>query len=171
MDVLAHGFWTNVVFYKTSQNNKKQRYLTVLFGILPDVVSFTPATLYVLLAGKNFSPELFFSQVWMFKYAAVSYNFTHSLVIFVLVATLITAMRRWRVWWPIWGWGLHVLIDIPTHKNFYETPFLYPLSDYRFHYGIPWAEPTFMLINYGLLLTIYLYWFLVLRKRYVPKAD
>ncbi len=75
------------------------------------------------------------------------------------------------IYWPMWGWLLHILIDIPTHKNFYETPFLFPLSGYRFSHGISWGHPTFMIINYGALAAVYLFWFLVLRKKWATKPE
>ncbi len=165
MDILAHGLWTNTVFYKKYKNNKKNRYLAVLFGILPDIASFAPATLYLFIVGKNFSPELFNSSLWMFRWAENSYNFTHSLVIFIFTLIIITAIRKGRIYWPMFGWALHILIDILTHVDFYETPFLYPISNYHFSHGIQWAAPGFMIINYGLLVFIYLFWFLILKKR------
>jgi hypothetical protein len=69
----------------------------------------------------------------------------------------------------MWGWALHIVIDIFTHKNFYETPFLFPVSGFRFSHGISWAHPTFMLVNYLALATVYVIWFLVLRKKYAKK--
>jgi len=165
MDIIAHGLWTNIVFYKKYTTEKTQRFIAVLFGMLPDIASFAPATLYVLASRQDFSPELFESSSWMFRYAAASYDFTHSIVIFLFALIIITTIRKGKVYWPMWGWALHILIDIPTHENFYETPFLFPFSDYTLGSGINWAEPGFMAINYGVLVLIYLFWFLVLRKR------
>lgn len=49
------------------------------------------------------------------------------------------------------AWAIHILIDIPTHSDkFFPTQFLWPLSNYKF-YGIIWATPWFMIINYGAL--------------------
>lgn len=164
MDIFAHGLWTNIVFYKKYATEKTQRLIAVLFGVLPDLISFTPATLYVLLTRQDFSPELFFSEKWVFTFAAASYDFTHSIVIFLAAVIIVAIIRKGKLYWPMWGWALHILIDIPTHKDFYETPFLFPFSDYKFGSGVDWAEPGFMVINYGALVLIYLFWFLVLRK-------
>ncbi|PIR96527.1 MAG: hypothetical protein COT92_00665 [Candidatus Doudnabacteria bacterium CG10_big_fil_rev_8_21_14_0_10_42_18] len=167
MDILAHGLWTNAAFFKKYKTNKKNRYFAILFGILPDIVSFAPATIYLLIAGRNFSPELYASDFWFFRWAENSYNFTHSLIIFLITLIVITAVRKGKVYWPLFGWSVHILIDIFTHKDFYETPFLYPISDFKFSHGIQWAEPGFMIINYGALAAIYLAWFLVIRKKRV----
>jgi hypothetical protein len=169
MDILAHSLWTNVVFYKKFRLETKQRLLAVFFGILPDLVSFVPSTVYLLFVGKRFSPALFGSDLWVFKYAEASYNYSHSMVIFLGIALLIFIVRKGNMYLPMWGWALHIVIDIFTHKNFYETPFLFPVSGFRFSHGISWAHPTFMLVNYLALATVYVIWFLVLRKKYAKK--
>lgn len=171
MDVLAHSLWTNVVFYKKYRHEIKQRLLAVFFGVAPDLVSFTPAFLYVFLSGKRFSIESFNSSLWVFRYAAQSYNFTHSIVVFAVAFLAVMAFRRGRQYWPMWGWALHIGIDIFSHRGFYETPFLFPLSGYRFSHGISWAHPVFMLVNYSLLILVYIILFLVSRKKHVPEQS
>jgi len=165
MDIIAHGLWTNAAFFKKYGNDRKNRFLAVLFGILPDIVTFAPSTVYLLIVRANFSPTLFNSSLWMFKWARESYQFTHSLVIFLLALVVITAIRKGKLYLPMFGWLLHILIDIPTHKSFYETPFLFPLSDYRFSHGLSWAEPGFMFISYGALAIVYIFIFYFKKKR------
>jgi len=179
---------------KEHRKEKLQRLVAVLFGILPDLVSFVPVTLFVLVSHQNFSSRLLASNFWVFHYAAASYDFTHSIIIFLVVMVIVTVIRgifsanvsdgdnlsfvkksdllfnikfwlKRGIYWPMWGWALHILIDIPTHKNFYETPFLFPLSSYKFGNGIRWANPSFMILNYGALILIYLFWFLRIKKR------
>lgn len=172
MDIFAHMLWTNAVFYKKYVAEKSGRFWAVAFGVLPDLVVFTPAFVYGVYEaffhnGRTFGPNAFFSQAWPFRYAAFGYNFTHSLVIFAVAMAIVTLLRRGRQYWPMWGWALHILIDIPSHKGFYETPFLFPLSSYKFDFGTSWANPVYMIVNYSLLAAVYLFWFLVLRKKYV----
>lgn len=164
MDVIAHALWTNAVFYKKYQAEKRQRYAAVLFGVLPDLLVFTPAFLYLIFNRSHFSIESFNSGLWVFRYAAWAYNYTHSLVIFVIVMVIVILARKGKMYWPMWGWALHVGIDIFSHKGFYETPFLFPLFSYKFDHGVSWAHPLFMLINYSALALVYLFWFLVFRK-------
>ncbi len=169
MDVFAHALWTNAVFYKKYRKEKLQRYIAVAFGVLPDLAVFTPAFLYgiymVLTKGaREFGPAAFASNAWPFQFASIGYNYTHSLVIFAIVMVIVMVIRKGKTYWPMWGWVLHILIDIPSHKGFYETPFLFPLSSYKFDHGVSWAHPLFMLVNYSLLAIVYLVWFLVLRK-------
>lgn len=49
------------------------------------------------------------------------------------------------------AWGLHILLDVPTHaRSFYPTPFLWPLSDWTFD-GVSWTAPWALALNYTLL--------------------
>lgn len=172
MDIFAHMLWTNVVYYKKYKAEIKNRLIAVAFGVVPDLMSFVPFFVYTFLGGKEFW-EVVESGAWVARYASESYNYTHSIVIFTIVFLFVGAVRKGFnktfVYWPIFGWLLHILIDIPTHRNFYETPFLFPLSGYRFSHGISWGHPTFMALNYGALAAAYLIWFLVLRKRNLPE--
>ncbi len=173
MDIFAHMAWTNVVFYKKYKNEIKNRFIAILFGVLPDLASFAPIFIYGFVSRQGFLELAFSSNFWA-RYASESYNFTHSMVLFALVFGLICVFRKVLgkplIYWPIFGWALHIIIDIFTHRGFYETPFLFPLSPYRFSNGISWAHPTFMIINYSVLALIYLFWFLVLRKKEVKKT-
>jgi hypothetical protein len=78
---------------------------------------------------------------------------------------IVMVARKGKVYWPIFGWALHILIDIPSHKGFYETPFLFPLSNYKFDHGVSWGHPTYMLINYSALIIAYILIYLVFRKK------
>jgi membrane-bound metal-dependent hydrolase YbcI (DUF457 family) len=174
MDIFAHTLWTNIVFYKKLQNERKQRLFAVLFGILPDLISFSPVFLYAFFTRIEFF-DLVGSKVWVVRYASESYNYTHSVIIFSLACIIVALFRRYTLkihdreklmYWPMFGWALHIFIDIFTHKGFYETPFLFPLSGFKFSYGISWGHPVFMIINYSILAGVYLFWFLVIRKNY-----
>jgi len=56
------------------------------------------------------------------------------------------------------------VVFILTHSyRFYPTPFLWPISAWRFH-GLSWRTPWFMVLNYSTLLMIYLFFRLRARK-------
>ena len=62
------------------------------------------------------------------------------------------------------GWGLHILIDIPTHSyQFYPTPLLWPVSSWKFN-GFSWTTPWFIIVNYLAILLVYALLY-ILRKR------
>lgn len=148
MDILAHGLWTYAVFHR-----KKYVWIAALFGVLPDILSFGIIFAINLINGnlRRGPPPLSSLPDWLFA----AYNMTHSFIIFLAVFLLIYIItKKW--FWPLMAWGLHILIDIPTHSfRFFPTPFLWPLSDYKFD-GISWATGWFMLLNYGALMTIFI---------------
>ena len=91
------------------------------------------------------------------------YNITHSLIVFVAVFGIVWVVRR-RVYWPLAAWGLHILVDIPTHAYaFFPTPFLWPVSDFKID-GMPWSSPYIFIPNVVLLGVLYA-WFFIQRRR------
>jgi len=168
MDILAHALWTNIAYYKKYRINLKNRLWAVFFGVAPDLISFAPSTIYLLL----FSPGSFLQyklslevgrSQWYFRWAVESYNYSHSLIIF-LVVFLVLRLALKKFYWPMLGWPLHILIDIFTHKDFFETPFMFPLSNFANHHGVVWSEPRFMIINYSALACAYIVIFYFYRK-------
>lgn len=172
MDIFAHVLWTNMVYMKKYKNEVRDRVLAVFFGVAPDLVAFVPFFVYTFLGGREFW-EVMGSGAWVARYASESYNYTHSAVVFLIVFLIVgfvrKGFRKAFVYWPLFGWLLHVLIDIPTHRDFYETPFLFPVSDYTFSHGVSWGNPVFMTINYSALAVVYILWFLVFRKKNLPQ--
>lgn len=182
MDVFAHTLWTNAVFHLKYNQQRKMRYLAAFFGVVPDLIGFAPLFVYLIVSGRIFSGEQFpfESTNWTFSFAENAYNYTHSFVVFLsvflIVSLSVNLYKKYfatqnKIWffWPMLGWGFHILLDIPTHPDFYHTPFLFPLSDYKYTGGVSWAHPTFMAINYGLLICAYIAVYIYQKKKYGPK--
>lgn len=178
MDIFAHGLWTNAVFYKKYRTDWKSRFWAVAFGVLPDLVSFSPLFIYAYLTRSEFW-DLISKNIWVVEYARESYRYTHSIIIFSIAVVIVLLIRTYTskthdrrslmcsnkfIYWPIFGWGLHIVLDIFTHKDFYQTPFLFPLSNYKFDYGISWGEPWFMAVNYGAMVLVYILIYIFNRK-------
>ena len=148
MDVFAHILWSYILFHSSGYV-----WLAVLFGILPDLLSWTIFMFYPHKSGFNWkNPD--FSRVpkWVFTL----YGVTHSL--FVIAAVFIAVFLIFKTI-PIYllAWPLHVLVDIPTHRrDFLPTPLLWPFSDYAFP-GISWANRYFMVANYSLIALFLVY--------------
>jgi hypothetical protein len=153
MDIFAHGFWSYFLFYKD-----RNKFLAILFGVLPDLLSFGIlflANLPTFLTSKPGPPDI--STIP--QYVHISYNLTHSLIIAFIVILLVYIITK-KFHYFLLTWPLHIFIDIFTHtKEFFPTPFLYPISNFKLN-GISWANPTFMAINYSLILLaiIYIIW-------------
>jgi hypothetical protein len=61
--------------------------------------------------------------------------------------------------WPLLGWLTHIVIDIPTHeKNFYPTPYLWPLK-YPIINGWAWARKPIVILNSSALIIAYGFFF------------
>jgi len=162
MDTLSHGLWGGVGF---GRKNKKSFWLAFTFGITPDLFSFG---LLFIARFLGFYPGLELrggpSDPSMIPaYVDKLYNITHSLVIFIIVFGL-TWLYLKRPVLEMGAWAIHVILDIFTHGfEFFPTPFLWPLSDYKFD-GVPWGNPWIFFPNVILLILAYAYFFW--RKRY-----
>lgn len=175
MDVFSHGLWagaaTKALNLKLKKKNKKLLSFrrAVIWGMLPDVFSFAPVFFWLFYQSftKGLSPASYPEAVPdanepmalrdglpIFRLTAYFYNFSHSLIIFFLAFALVYLIFR-RPAFEMGGWLLHVLIDIPTHSyRFYPTPFLWPVSGWKFN-GFSWGQPWFIVLNYALLATVY----------------
>jgi len=150
--------------------------LATFWGIFPDLFAFTLPVLLILggiaLGSVNISDLSYASQhgmkplstvyflIWTMPHSL--YNISHSIFVFLLVFGILYLILK-RPVWELGGWLLHLLIDIPSHSyQFYPTPILWPISNWKFMYGVSWANPWFMLANYSALLIVYVF---MLRKK------
>ncbi len=168
MDVLAHMLWANYgarVGNKTLEKKKKpliRLAWATFWGVFPDLFAFgVPLALAIPgIIGGDYT----FGRHQAFGLPATLYQYSHSIVIWATVFIIVWVILR-RPMFALLGWALHILIDIFSHSGtFYPTPFLFPISDYKFLYGIPWSNTWYMIINYSLLLVVTLYFF-TRRKR------
>lgn len=163
MDVISHGLWGGAGFYNKS---RKSFWTAFTFGVLPDLLAFGWffITLLVQLGlGKidftRFEPP---AKDFAPLYTHMIYNFTHSLFIFAAVFIVVWIIFK-KPMLEMLAWGLHILMDIPTHSYaFFPTPFLFPFSTYTFD-GIIWASQPFFTINWIVLILLYSY--LIYRHR------
>jgi hypothetical protein len=64
----------------------------------------------------------------------------------------------------MFGWLLHILIDIPTHLiGHFPTPMFWPLSNFKINGIIYWREPLFMIVDVVLLIIVY--WIILKKER------
>jgi len=180
MEIFSHGLWTNLVFKNLPE---KQRYLTVLFSMLPDLITFcfivpkhyyqrfkenkdvkfTTKKLYNKVKNHNGVPEEKIS-----KSVYLLYNITHSIFVWAIIFGLFK-LFGWD-WWAtvLYGWATHIVFDIFTHtadflnpdkKSVFSTYIFWPFS--RFHFpGFKWSNKWFLLTNYVILAILYyIYYF------------
>ena len=162
MDIISHGLWGGVAFGRKS---KKLFWASFAIGVAPDLLSFgiyMAGDALGLVSGPDWGqhpPAP--SSIAPFVYSL--YNFTHSLVIFALVFCLVWLWLK-KPFLPLLAWGLHILVDIPSHSTaFFPTPFLWPVSDFVFN-GVSCGEPAIFYPNVILLLVCYAGWFVLKKK-------
>ena len=163
MDILSHGLWGGIAF---GRRNRPSFWLAFVVGLAPDLLSFGilyGAVTLGMADAPDFSrgtpPESSIPQ-----YVHQLYNVTHSFLVFLVVFLLVWRLCQ-RPLWELAAWGLHVLVDVPTHSfAFFPTPVFWPLSNWKFD-GWQWMTPAILVTNYILLLIGYV-WFAV----YVARA-
>jgi len=154
MDYFAHIAWSYILFNKT-----KKPFYAILFGILPDSLSWLFFTIYLFFNGESFQQAAGAIPDWVFAL----YNITHSLFTFLFVLGIVYLILR-KIPIYIWAWSIHILIDIPSHsREFLPTPFLWPISTWIFP-GISWGTPWFMFTNW-MSIAFFLTLIIILRKK------
>ena len=157
MDIVSHGLWGAITFGRKSRSSF---WLAFVVGLAPDLLSFGilyAAAMLGLAETPDFSqgtpPE---SSIPLYVHHL--YNVTHSFIVFLSVF-LITWFLLKRPLWELSAWGLHVLVDVPTHSYaFFPTPILWPLFNWKFD-GWQWTTPTILIPNFVLLAMVYA-WYL-----------
>lgn len=163
MDVISHGLWGGIAF---GRKNRRAFIWAFSFGVMPDLLSFGILSFMRILglaSGPDWSnglPKM--SEIPAYVHAM--YNVTHSLFIFALAFVIVFLITK-KIFWPMFAWLLHILIDIPTHSvRFFATPFLWPFSDYKFN-GVGWSHPYIYYPNVALLLILYFFFLYSRRKK------
>lgn len=163
MDIVSHGLWGSLAFGRSTGKNF---WLAFFFGVAPDLFSFGIHTIAIGLGltgrvewSLGHPPESHLIP----GYVHSLYDVTHSLIIFVIAFGLVWWFRK-KPLYIMLPWGLHILMDIPTHSyQFFPTPFLWPLSDFTIN-GLSWSDPRIFMPNVTLLIVLYA-WFFLFRPR------
>lgn len=146
MDIFAHALWGYTVFRKKALTK-----WAIAMTVMPDFFSFGIYFIILLATGKLFSGQGFGTIP---HYVTFMYNATHSLFIAGIFGIFVY-MRYREYMLLIWGWLMHIGIDIFSHaEGFFPTQILYPVSNIHFSF-IRWSDPVFMIVNYSALLVIY----------------
>lgn len=162
MDIISHGLWTGALSKIVKIKKKKFNFWwTAFWGMFPDVFAFViPGVIFffVILFQTGFNFSNWSSIIQSSPYLNIIemlYSISHSLIIFSAVFLLIWLIFKKPVW-IMFGWLLHILIDIPTHKiEHFATPFLWPISNFKIDGLIYWREPLFMIVDIVLLIVVY----------------
>ncbi|MAR30179.1 MAG: hypothetical protein CMG24_04515 [Candidatus Marinimicrobia bacterium] len=151
MDTFSHTLWGKGLF-----GYRKYGKWALLFGALPDLLSFG---LYFIVRfitqGVNMEfgkPALESIPNWVF----IMYDISHSWVIAFLFIIIFLQINK-EICFPMLAWPFHILLDFPFHsKEYFPTPILWPISDYRFD-GIPWSNTYVWFGNIACIIILFMY--------------
>jgi hypothetical protein len=181
MDSISHALWSSFIARGINLNLKSKEKLNIWFiafwGMFPDIFAFAIpliAVCFGLIRGKVHLlgwpypgiSSLESTMPLIYKIIGILYHISHSLIVFIFIFILVTIILRKPIL-AMSFWGLHILIDIPTHNGNYPTPFLWPFSDFTIN-GISWKLPLLIIINYSLLLIAYM---MIKRKEYALRKQ
>jgi hypothetical protein len=158
MDVISHALWTNLIY---KEANTPDQVLAIALGTAPDLLAFAPMMAVQLIKKQrkqwkkvdenNYQDIASAIPRWVYR----TYDITHSIPVWMIGFSLWWILLG-QIPWPAFAWLIHILVDIPTHTiKFFPTPFLWPLSSYRFD-GISWGVRWFMRLNYASIAVMYI---------------
>ncbi|MBI2440688.1 MAG: hypothetical protein HYV35_04875 [Lentisphaerae bacterium] len=179
MDTLAHAVYGAALFSRTGlaggRRGAVDKQLRAVacdwtlwaaagFGLLPDVFSLGIYFTQLAFTGE----PLNFSAIP--AYVLVLYKLTHSLIVASLGLGLLRLCGKPLVV-PALAWPFHIFMDIFTHPHGpFQTPFLYPLSDFAFNGLRWWLHPWFIRAYWALVALLWLGIVIWRRRRIRPKA-
>ncbi|HKJ46713.1 MAG TPA: hypothetical protein VJ991_12860 [Balneolales bacterium] len=180
MDTLSHAAWG---YASLRWHSKKMAWYGALAGAAPDLLFFVPSRIDQTITmgwdkawsiphdpaiwqanGPPMPPEL------MYVYHHY-YIYTHSLILLAGGLLFLFLIRK-RLWmWLGIPYGLHLLMDFPTHERFL-TQLFFPISNWTFQ-GIRWSDPRIFIPNIILLLITYtmIWWYYHYRLRYTSEQN
>lgn len=176
MDTLAHALYGATLFSQTGLAGvfKKQVngavkhraidwtiYASAGFAILPDLASVGIYFLNLILNSQ--APTFHYLPRYVFSL----YNVTHSFFIAALACLILR--KAWKpLFIPSLAWIFHIVLDIFTHgRGRFQTPFLWPLSEYAFD-GLNWWQNHWVAATYWGVLPLLWMFIYFQHKRRLP---
>ena len=179
MDTFGHGLWVAAIFWMLNLSGKFKKkfkiWQAVAWGVFPDIFSFTIGFVLVIInlisglasGGINDGARTLFSQSSPIHTLTMTlYAMSHSALIFLVCFILLSLIFR-KPLWVMFGWLIHVLIDIPTHGNSIEwaTPYLWPFFSPASPGIVWWTSSWFTPTSYALLIVVYGILIIISRKK------
>ncbi|MCH7731763.1 MAG: hypothetical protein IIA61_00150 [Candidatus Marinimicrobia bacterium] len=139
MDTFSHTLWGYGLF-----GYRGRPWIAVIFGAMPDLVSFGPFLVIRILSGtiEPGPPPLEIIPGWV----SMNYNFSHSFVIAFLSIGIVAIFSK-SIAFAMLGWLFHILLDFPFHTlDYFPVKIFWPLSSFVVD-GISWGQPLVWLPN------------------------
>lgn len=167
MDIVAHGLWAALLCRWRGRQRPMPRLTaawTVDLAMAPDLVQLTPIAIGALALPEGWTAmQAYFHALPRYQpvlppLVETLMHHLHCTMHSALVATAVTWLVWWRLqrlWWPLLGWWMHIVIDVFTHSaDFYPSPVLYPITQQGFD-GWAWNDPWLLMVNYIFILLLW----------------
>lgn len=167
MDIVAHGLWAALLCRWQGRESPMRRTTaawTVGLAVAPDLVQLTPIVIGALVLPEGWTAlQAYFHGLPHYQpvlppQVELVMHHLHCTMHSALVATVVTLLVWWRLqrlWWPLLGWWMHIVIDVFTHSaDFYPSPVLYPITQQGFD-GWAWNNPWLLMVNYIFILLLW----------------
>lgn len=154
VDIFAHAAVSYLAVGRRARA-VKDMWLSVALGVIPDLCSRAAYLVYsIFIFGAGFRSEYMANFPKSFYFL---YGLTHSLLVFFIVlAGVYLLMKKVPIY--LWAWGLHIVIDIFTHKrDFLPVPFLWPISKWYFPGISWWGSPWYIAFYWTLIVAAFVY--------------
>lgn len=166
MDIVAHTLWAGAgaaLIHRRRPLSRGTVIAELVLAALPDVLHLLPIAGWWLLGDGSFAALRGYAvavpgqepglppsiQFWSHHLRCVM----HSAPIAAAVSLMVSVACP-EYWMPLFGWWLHIVIDVFTHSaDYYAVPVLYRFT-YRGFDGIAWTTPWFMVLNYAALAAV-----------------
>jgi hypothetical protein len=163
MDIVAHTLWAGAGIAAVGRHRPISPgtvAATMGMAALPDVAQLLPIVFWWWFGDGTFAAVRAYAlavpgsePVLPPAVYFVSHHLhciMHSAPIAAAVTLLLWAVMR-RLWIPLLGWWLHIVIDVFTHSAaYYPAPVLYPFTERGFD-GLAWNTPWALALNYAAL--------------------
>jgi len=146
MTVWTHGLLAFSIYQPFKKYNWKK---AVWWAIFPDFFWGIPFALYLFISNTSIPHDFNQTPSWFYMLYGLSHSFVMAFIAILIVYFFIKKFSYEMLAWPL----LHIVLDIPGHTHF-QTPFLYPLSDFSIHGLFSWTDKYFEIASYVIPLLI-----------------
>lgn len=169
MDAISHALWAGALAKAINLNHNLKKKINfwwfAFFGMFPDIIAFAiPYIIWFfgLIFGVYKLSDAYLNLAHpttidfpYYNLVSQLYYVSHSLIIFALVFLILFLIFKKPIW-IMFGWLLHIVIDIFTHvRSHYTTPILWPVSNFTIGGIVYWRETWFLIADVVLLIIVY----------------
>ena len=176
MDLPSHLLYTyafeKLVTPALVVGNPKFIMASLTFSAIPDILETTPFLIYLVFNRKKYGLKNIKSIIAFtadinhnrqdeysknFAWASKISFYTHSFLVYIIIAVLLYFWGSWLFLPFVIGLGLHLLTDMFMHDDYFSARPLYPVSNFYVPGFFTWyKQRNFSKYNYALLVLIYI---------------